>query len=85
MISQAVGFGIAQPSFDPLGWPGRVWNGDTMESIFGVFSTGGVAHQAFSEGLSGGFWLFLSFIDIIFMFFFILISLPSKKIKKNHD
>ncbi len=82
MIGQAVGFGTAQPVFDPLGWLGRVWNGDTSESVFGIFSTGGVAHQTFSEGLSGGFWLFLSLFDLAFMFFFILISLPTK-IAKN--
>jgi len=82
MIAQAVGFGTAQPVFDPFGWFGRVWNGDTSESVFGIFSTGGVAHQAFSEGLSGGFWLFLSLFDIAFMFFFILVSLPLK-ITKN--
>lgn len=83
MIGQAVGFGFAQPVFDPFGWFGRVWNGDTTESIFGIFSTGGVAHQAFAEGLSGGFWLFLSLFDLTFMFFFMLISLPLKINKKR--
>ncbi len=83
MIGQAFGFGFAQPVFDPLGWLGRVWNGDTSESVFGIFSTGGVAHQAFAEGLSGGFWLFLSLFDLIFMFFFMLISMPLKTNKKR--
>ncbi len=83
MIAQAIGFGLAQPVFDPIGWLARVWNGDTTESIFGVFSTGGVAHQAFSEGLSGGFWLFLTLFDMAFMFFFLLISLPVKTIKSK--
>lgn len=83
MIGQAVGFGFAQPVFNPLGWFGRVWNGDTTESIFGIYSTGGVAHQAFSEGLSGGFWLFLSLFDLAFMFFFMLISMPLKTNKKR--
>lgn len=78
MIAQVIGFGTAQPTFDPFGWFGRVWQGDTSESVFGIFSTGGVAHQAFSEGLSGGFWLFLSLFDLAFMFFFILVSLPLK-------
>ena len=83
MIGEAVGFGFAQPVFDPLGWFGRVWNGDTSESVFGIFSTGGVAHQAFSGGLNGGFWLFLSLFDLIFMFFFMLISMPLKTNKKR--
>lgn len=83
MIAQAIGFGLAQPVFDPFNWFGRVWNADTTESIFGIFSTGGVAHQAFSEGLSGGFWLFLSLFDLMFMFFFMLISMPLKTNKKR--
>ncbi|MGQ8335788.1 hypothetical protein ACUNWD_04500 [Sunxiuqinia sp. A32] len=76
MIAQAFGFGLAQPKFDPFNWFGRVWNGDTFESVFGIFSTAGVVHQTFAEGLSGGFWVFLSAIDVAFMFFFILVSLP---------
>ena len=76
MIAQALGFGLAQPVFDPFNWVYRVWNGQTTESVFGIFSTGGVVHQTFSEGLSGGFWIFLWFIDTSFMFFFLLISLP---------
>ncbi len=83
MIGQAVGFGFAQPVFDPLGWFGRVWTGDTTESVFGIFSTGGVAHQTFSEGLSGGFWLFLTLFDTAFMFFFMLVSMPLKINKKQ--
>lgn len=83
MIGQAIGFGLAQPVFDPFNWFVRVWNGDTTESVFGIFSTAGVVSQTFSEGLSGGFWLFLSMIDLFFMFFFILVSMPltSKKAK----
>lgn len=76
MIAQAIGFGVAQPVFDPLNWMVRVWNRDTTESVFGIFSTAGVVSQTFSEGLSGGFWLLLSLIDLFFMFFFILISMP---------
>jgi len=83
MIGQSVGFGLAQPVFDPFNWFVRVWNGDTTESVFGIFSTAGVVSQAFSEGLSGGFWLLLSIIDWFFMFFFILVSMPltTKKVK----
>jgi F0F1-type ATP synthase assembly protein I len=83
MIGQAVGFGVAQPVFDPFKWFARVWSGDTTESVFGIFSTAGVVSQTFSEGLSGGFWLLLTAIDLFFMFFFILVSMPltSKKAK----
>ena len=83
MIGQSIGFGMAQPVFDPFNWIVRVWNGDTTESVFGIFSTAGVVSQTFSEGLSGGFWLLLSMIDLFFMFFFILVSMPltTKKVK----
>ncbi len=84
MIGQAIGFGLAQPVFDPIGWLSRVWQGDTTESVFGIYSTGGVAHHTFSEGMSGGFWSILSFIDLAFMFFFMLIGLPPKT-KKNRS
>lgn len=83
MIGQSIGFGFAQPVFDPFNWFVRVWIGDTTESVFGIFSTAGVVSQTFSEGLSGGFWLLLSVIDLFFMFFFILVSMPltTKKVK----
>jgi len=83
MVAQAIGFGMAQPVFDPFNWVARVWNGDTTESVFGIFSTGGVVHQTFSEGLSGGFWAFLWFFDISFMFFLMLVSLPLTTNKKR--
>ena len=76
MTAQALGFGLAQPVFDPFNWVVRVWNGDTSESVFGIFSTGGVVHGTFSEGVSGGFWVLLSIIDLFFMFFFLLVSMP---------
>ncbi len=83
MIGQAVGFGLAQPWFDPMGWLARVMDGKTSESVFGIFSTGGVVHDFYSNGLNGGFWLFLSLFDMAFMFFFLLIYLPPKTIKKK--
>lgn len=83
MIAQGIGFGVAQPVFDPLIWLARVWDGQTSESVFGIFSTGGVVHEAFSGGLSGGFWVLLSFIDLFFMFFFILVSMPLPTNKKR--
>lgn len=83
LIGQSIGFGLAQPVFDSFNWFVRVWNGETAESVFGIFSTAGVVSQTFSEGLSGGFWLLLTAIDLFFMFFFILVSMPltSKKVK----
>lgn len=83
MIAQSIGFGLAQPLFDPFNWLFRVWEGQTSESVFGIFSTGGVVHETFSGGISGGFWLILSLIDLFFMFFFILVSMPltTKKTK----
>ena len=81
MIAQAVGFGLAQPVFDPFNWLVRVWNGDTTESVFGIFSTGGVVHQTFSEGINGGFWVLLSLIDLFFMFFLMLVSMPLTTVK----
>lgn len=83
MIAQAIGFGLAQPLFDPFNWFYRVWDEQTSESIFGIFSTGGVVHETFSGGLNGGFWALLSFIDLFFMFFFILVSLPLPSNKKK--
>jgi len=83
MIAQALGFGLAQPVFDPFNWFYRVWDGQTSESVFGIFSTGGVVHETFSGGLSGGFWVLLSFIDLFFMWFFILVSLPLPTNKKK--
>jgi len=76
MVGQAIGFGLAQPVFDPFNWLARVWNGDTTESVFGIFSTAGVVSQTFSEGLNGGFWLLLSLIDLFFMFFIMLVTMP---------
>ena len=83
LIGEALGFGLAQPVFDPTGWLSRMWDGKTAESVFGIFSTGGVAHHTFSDGMNGGFWIFLSLFDMAFMFFFILISLPRKTIKNK--
>lgn len=83
MVAQAIGFGLAQPVFDPFNWVARVWDGQTTESFFGIFSTGGVAHETFSEGLSGVFWILLWLFDLLFMFFFILISLPLITSKKR--
>lgn len=84
LLAQAVGFGMAQPVFDPFNWFIRVWNGDTTESVFGIFATGGVVSHTFSEGLKGGFWVFLWLIDLFFMFFLMLVSMPLTSKKKSH-
>ncbi len=76
ILAQALGFGLAQPVFDPFNWFYRVWDGQASETVFGIFSTGGVVHETFSDGLSGGFWVFLWLFDLFFMFFFMLVSLP---------
>ena len=82
MVGKAVGFGLAQPWFDPLGWFVRVVNGDSSEAVFGIYSKSGLVHSFFTDGLSGGFWLFLTLFDLVFLFFFLLISLAPKKIKQ---
>jgi hypothetical protein len=82
MIGQAFGFGLAQPVFDPFNWLARVWNADTTESVFGIFSTAGVVSRTFSEGLNGGFWVILSLIDLFFMLFLMLVTMPLPT-KKN--
>ncbi len=82
MIGQAIGFGLAQAWFDPIGWLMRVLEGQTSEAVFGIFSTAGVSHQFYSGGFSSGFWIFLSLFDLAFMFFFILITLIPKQAKK---
>lgn len=83
MAGEAVGFGLSQPWFDPLGWLIRVVNGASSEAVFGIYSKSGVVHSYFSDGLSGGFWVFLTLFDLTFLFFFLLISLPPKKIKRR--
>ncbi len=83
MVGQAIGFGWAQPWFDPAGWVTRILNGKTSESVFGIFSTGGVVHEFYSNGVNDGFWIVLSLLDLAFMFFLLLVSLPPKTAKKK--
>ena len=67
-----MGFGLAQPWFDPLDWLSRIMNDDTAEFVFGVASTGGFA-RGVAMGAQGGFWLLLCTVDWAIMFFFIWI------------
>jgi hypothetical protein len=67
-----LGFGLAQPWFEPLGWLGRIMDDDTAEFVFGVASTGGFS-RGVAMGAQGGFWLVLNAIDWAIMFFFMWI------------
>lgn len=78
MIAQAVGFGMAQPWFDPVGWLGRVIQGATKESIWGITLLGGAVAKNFQLGVQGGFWIFLNLFDLFFMIFFLLVGINSQ-------
>ncbi len=67
-----IGFGLAQPWFDPVGWLGRIWEDRTAEFVFGVASTAGMS-RGWAMGAQGGFWLVLNLIDWAIMFFFLWI------------
>lgn len=68
----AVGFGLAQPWFNPLGWLSRIIDGDTAEFVFGIAANTGFS-RGVAMGAQGGFWLILSSIDWAIMFFFLWI------------
>jgi hypothetical protein len=78
MIAQAIGFGMAQPWFDPLGWLGRVSQQGTTETVWGIRLLGGVAAKNFQLGVDGGFWIFLNLFDLFFMTFFLLVGINSQ-------
>ena len=78
MIAQAIGFGIAQPWFDPVGWLGRVIQHGTKESIWGVTLLGGAVAKNIKLGVNGGFWIFLNLFDLFFMVFFLLVGINSQ-------
>ncbi|NCC25898.1 MAG: hypothetical protein EOM25_12015 [Deltaproteobacteria bacterium] len=71
MAGQVVGFGLAQPWFEPVGWLGRLLEGRSSEYIFGVAATAGI-HRGFAMGITGGWWIVFSLIDWAIMFFFLL-------------
>ncbi len=77
MMAQAIGFGMAQPWFDPVGWLGRVIEHGTKETIWGISLLGGVAARNFQMGINGGFWIFLNLFDLFFMCFFLLVGVNS--------
>ncbi|MBM9518276.1 hypothetical protein JWG39_00410 [Desulforhopalus vacuolatus] len=78
MVAQAIGFGMAQPWFDPVGWLGRVIQGGTQESIWGITLLGGAVAKNFQLGVNGGFWIFLNLFDLFFMVFFLLVGINSQ-------
>ena len=78
MMAQAIGFGMAQPWFDPVGWLGRVIQGGTKESIWGITLLGGTVAKNFQLGVNGGFWIFLNLFDLFFMVFFLLVTINSQ-------
>lgn len=54
LAAEAVGFGLAQPWFDPLGWSARVLEGRSAEYCFGIAATAGV-HRGFVLGAGVAF------------------------------
>ena len=78
MIAQAIGFGMAQPWFDPLGWLVRVIQHGTRETVWGIGLIGGVAAKNFQLGVNGYFWIFLNLFDLFFMGFFLLVGVNSQ-------
>jgi len=83
LTAQAVGFGLSQPWFDPVGWVARVVSGRTSEPIFGISMLGGVASRNFQMGVKGGFWIFLNLFDLFFMAFFLLVGINTQLEKKR--
>lgn len=69
-LGQGLGYGLAQPWFDVLGWLGRVWQGKSSEFLFGVAAVGPV-HRSFGLGAKGGWWLVFNLIDWLILFFFL--------------
>lgn len=72
LAGQALGLGLAQPWFDPLGFFSRVLAGRSSEFIFGVAATGGV-HRAIALGAKGGFWVLFNLIDLGTMCLFFMV------------
>ncbi len=79
MIAQAIGFGMAQPWFDPVGWLGRMVQHKTKETVWGISLLGGAAARDFRMGINGGFWIFLNLFDLFFMCFFLLVGINSQQ------
>ena len=79
LFGQAIGFGLAQPWFEPVAWLDRVLSGRTSEYLFGIRMLGGVVNQPASLDIDGGFWLFFNVFDLVFMAFFLLIGFNNQQ------
>ncbi len=66
----AVGFGLAQPWFAPLGFLSQVLSGNGVEFAFGIMSSGGV-QKGFGMGAGGFMWVVFSLVDWAIMYFFL--------------
>ena len=75
-----LGFGLAQPWFEPLGWLGRIMEKHTAEFVFGVATNTGYS-RGVALGAQGGFWLILNLLDWAIMFFFLWIMPWDRKSK----
>ena len=78
MLAQSIGFGMAQPWFDPAGWLSRVIQHGTRETVWGISLMGGAVAKDFQLGVNGGFWIFLNLFDLFFMVFFLLVGINSQ-------
>jgi hypothetical protein len=82
---QVLGLGLAQPWFDPLGYFGRILQGDARETAFGLASTAGWA-RSFRGGFGGGFWIFLNVLDgLIMLLFLFRMPWPSPTPEASED
>jgi hypothetical protein len=68
--AQIYGLGLAQPWFGPLGYFGRILQGDARETSFGFAATAGWA-RGFHGGFGGVFWVILNVIDSAIMYLFL--------------
>ena len=69
-IGLAVGFGLAQPWFEPVDFVSTVLAGRGIEFVFGIASSGG-AQKSFAMGASGFMWVVFSLVDGAVMFMFL--------------
>ena len=67
---QALGYGLAQPWFAPVGWFLKVLNGQAVEFVFGVKASAGVLGD-FAMGAHGFLWVVFTLVDWAVMLFFL--------------
>ena len=66
----AVGFGLAQPWFEPVKFLSQVLAGQGIEFVFGIASSGGT-QKGFAMGASGFMWVVFNLVDWAVMFLFL--------------